>query len=119
MTGSIPTVSLERCLSLRYGTSAPYFTAISLISSLSVVTIILDILLAIAASIVHAIKGFPLNNLIFLFLIDFEPDLAGIMAKLPSILCFIFLLIWRVYQGKYCLIHSCCCLKTSTPLLSL
>jgi hypothetical protein len=32
------------------------------------------------ASIDHAIKGLLRSNLIFLFLIDFEPDRAGIIA---------------------------------------
>ena len=68
------------------GTSAPYFFAISAISSLSVETITRSISLQDnAATIEKAIMGWPHRGRMFLPGTPFEPPRAGMIAQLAMI----------------------------------
>ena len=86
ITSMLDELSADNVTGLKNGTIAPYFSAIVAYNLLSVETHIFSFFFTIPKinSIVFAINGFPLNGIIFLFGIDFDPLLAGINHKTLS-----------------------------------
>ena len=80
MTLTVGALSPDSFFGLKKGHSAPYFSEIFLIFRESVETITLEKYFDFNASFIDQyIKGLPPTIFIFLFLIPFEPALAGIM----------------------------------------